>query len=152
MYRNRRGVFEDVTSQLGTAIQAPQVARAAAFADFDNDGDIDILVTTNGGAPQLLRNDGGNARHWIQLRLIGVRSNRDGIGARVKLTAGGFTQVEEAKGGMSYQAAHDPRLHFGLGGAARVDAIEIRWPSGQVDRLSDVAADRVVTVREGVPR
>jgi hypothetical protein len=152
MYRNVRGVFEDVTSQLGPAMLAPSVARAAAFADFDNDGDIDILVTNNGGAPQLLRNDGGNRSHWIQLRLIGVRSNRDGIGARVKITAGGITQVDEAKGGMSYQAAHDPRLHFGLGGAARVDSIEIRWPSGQVDRLSDVAADRVVTVKEGAAR
>jgi hypothetical protein len=128
------------------------VGRAAAFADFDNDGDIDVLVTSNGGAPRLLRNDGGNGRHWIQFRLIGVRSNRDGIGSRVKLTAGGLTQVDEAKGGMSYQAAHDPRLHFGLGSAARVDSIEIRWPSGQIDRLLDVAADRVVTVREGASR
>ena len=152
MYRNVRGSFEDVTSQLGPALLVQQVGRAAAFADFDNDGDTDILVTSNGGAPRLLRNDGGNSRHWIQLRLIGVRSNRDGIGARVKLTAGGFTQMDEAKGGMSYQSAHDPRLHFGLGVAARADSIEIRWPSGQVDRLVDVAADRVVTVREGSSR
>ena len=152
MYRNVRGSFADVSSQLGPAMLAPQVGRAAAFADFDNDGDIDILVTSNGGAPRLLRNDGGNRKHWIQLRLIGVRSNRDGIGARVKLTAAGLTQVDEAKGGMSYQAAHDPRLHFGLDSAARIDSIEIRWPSGQVDRLQDVAADQLVTVKEGALR
>jgi hypothetical protein len=152
MYRNLHGLFDDVTSRLGPALLTPQVGRAAAFADFDNDGDIDILVTSNGGAPRLLRNDGGNGKHWVQLRLIGVRSNRDGIGSRVKLIAGGLTQVDEAKGGMSYQAAHDPRLHFGLGSAARVDSIEIRWPSGQIDRLLDVPADRVVTVREGAPR
>jgi hypothetical protein len=152
MYRNMHGSFEDVTPQLGPAMLVRQVGRAAAFGDFDNDGDIDVLVTSNGGAPHLLRNDGGNGRHWLQLRLIGVRSNRDGIGARVKLTAGGLTQVDEAKGGMSYQAAHDPRLHFGLGAAAQVDSIEVHWPSGQIDRLRDVAADRVVTVREGASR
>src|SRR5262249_41453832 len=121
-------------------------------ADFDNDGDIDVLVTNNGQAPQLLRNDGGNRNNWLQLRLVGVRSNRDGIGARVKLTARGFTQVDEAKGGMSYQSAHDPRLHFGLGEATRVDSIEVRWPSGIVDRLKDVPADRVVTIKEGSRR
>lgn len=149
MYRNLHGAFEDVTAQLGQSMLTPRVGRAAAFADFDNDGDIDVLVTNNGQEPQLLRNDGGNRKHWLLLRLVGVRSNRDGIGARVKLRARGLTQVEEAKGGMSYQAAHDPRLHFGLGDAARVDSIEIRWPSGVIDRLTDVPADRVLIVKEG---
>ena len=149
MYRNLRGAFEDVTAQLGPAMLTPRVGRAAAFADFDNDGDVDVLVTNNGQAPQLLRNDGGNKKHWLQLRLIGTRSNRDGIGTRVKLIAGGLTQVDEAKGGMSYQAAHDPRLHFGLGAAAAANSIEIRWPSGAIDRLKDVPADRVVTIKEG---
>jgi hypothetical protein len=151
MYRNVRGSFEDVTAKLGPAMLEPRVGRAAAFADFDNDGDIDVLVTNNGQAPQLLRNDGGNRKHWLQLRLVGVRSNRDGIGARVKVVAAGMTQVDQAKGGMSYQSAHDPRLHFGLGDAARADSVEVRWPSGVVDFFKDVAADRVLTVREGSP-
>jgi hypothetical protein len=150
IYRNQRGAFQDVTAQLGADLLIPRVSRAAAFADFDNDGDIDVLVTNNGQAPQLLRNDGGNRNHWLALRLAGVRSNRDGIGARVKLTAGGVTQVDEAKGGMSYQSAHDPRLHFGLGDIARADVIEVRWPSGIVDRLTNVPADRVVVVQEGI--
>jgi hypothetical protein len=149
MYRNVRGQFEDVTARLGSAMLAPRVSRGAAFADFDNDGDIDVLVSNNGQEPQLLRNDGGNRNHWLQLRLAGVRSNRDGIGARVIVKAGGITQVDEAKGGMSYQSAHDPRLHFGLGGADRVASIEIRWPGGTIDRLADLPADRVITVREG---
>ncbi len=149
VYRNSRGLFTDVTAQLGSDLQRPHVSRAAAFADFDNDGDVDVFVTNNGQAPELLRNDGGNRNHWLQLRLIGVRSNRDGIGARVKLSAGGFTEVDEVTGGTSYQSAHDPRLHFGLGASARVDSIEVAWPSGRVDKLTDLAADRVIVWREG---
>jgi hypothetical protein len=149
MFRNVRGLFDDVSAQLGPAMLTPRVGRAAAFADFDNDGDIDVLVTNNGQEPQLLRNDGGNKKHWLQLRLIGTKSNRDGIGARVKLIAGGVTQTDEAKGGMSYQSAHDPRLHFGLGEVTRVASLEIRWPSGAVDRMTDVGVDRVLTVKEG---
>ncbi|HZT40477.1 MAG TPA: ASPIC/UnbV domain-containing protein, partial [Bryobacteraceae bacterium] len=102
-----------------------------------------------GQEPELLRNDGGNSNHWLEVRLVGVRSNRDGIGARVKLTAGGFTQVDELVGGASYQASHDPRLHFGLGAAAKVDTLEVRWPSGRIDRLSNVSADRVLVLKEG---
>jgi hypothetical protein len=149
MYRNVSGKFEDVTASLGPDMQAPRVSRATALADFDNDGDIDILVTNNGQAPQLLENAGGNRNHWIELRLYGTRSSRDGIGARITLKAGGVTLVDEAKGGMSYQSSHDPRLHFGLGAAARIDSIEVRWPSGVVDRLSGLAADRIVGVKEG---
>jgi hypothetical protein len=150
VYRNQRGAFRDVTEQLGPALSIPRVSRAAAFADYDNDGDIDVLVTNNGQEPQLLRNDGGNRNHWLEVRLTGVRSNRDGVGARVRLTAGGVTVVDESKGGMSYQSAHDRRLHFGLGDVARADVIQVRWPSGVVDRLTNVAADRVVVVQEGV--
>lgn len=149
VYRNVRGMFTDVTTALGPDLLVPRVSRAAAFADFDNDGDIDVLVTNSGQPPQLLRNDGGNRNHWLELRLVGVRSNHDGIGARVKIAAGGRTQSAQSKGGMSYQASHDPRLHFGLGSAARVETVEVRWPSGAVDRLAGIAADRVVTIREG---
>ncbi len=131
VYRNTGSGFADVTAQLGSDLQRPRVSRAAVFADFDNDGDIDILVTNNGQAPELLRNEGGNRNHWLELRLLGVRSNRDGIGARVKVTASGVSQVDEVMGGTSYQAAHDPRLHFGLGASGRVDSIDVRWPSRQ---------------------
>lgn len=149
MYHNAGGVFEDVSDRLGSDFVSPRVGRAAAFADFDNDGDIDILVANNGQAPQLLRNDGGNRRHWLGVRLTGVRSNRDGVGAKVRVKAGGATQVAQAKGGMSYQASHDPRLHFGLGDARVVDSLEVEWPSGTVDKFSGVTGDRFVVVKEG---
>jgi enediyne biosynthesis protein E4 len=150
VYRNLGGGrFEDVTSQLGPDVLLPRVSRAVAVADFDNDGDLDILVTNNGQTPQLLRNDGGNRQHWLQVRLIGTRSNRDGIGAVVKIVAGGRTQIDEATGGGSYQAAHDPRLHFGLGGLVKVDSIEVKWPSGLVEKLANITADHVITIREG---
>jgi hypothetical protein len=148
LYRNAGGRFEDVTKQSGPDLVIPHVSRAAAFADYDNDGDIDVLVTNNGGYPELLRNDGGNRNHWLEVRLIGTRSNRDGLGATVRIVAGGIARTDEAKGGMSYQSAHDPRLHFGLGSAVRVKLLEVRWPSGVVTRLMDLAADRVVTINE----
>jgi hypothetical protein len=148
IYRNLRGRFSDVTSQLGADLAIPRVSRAAAFADYDNDGNVDVLVTNNGDYPQLLRNDGGNRNHWLEVRLVGTRSNRDGIGAKVKVVAAGVTQTSEAKGGTSYQAAHDPRLHFGLGAVARVSLLEVRWPSGAVTKLNNVAPDRCITIKE----
>ena len=149
VFRNLGGTFRDVTKELGPDLLAPRVSRAVAIADYDNDGDVDVLVTNNGQSPQLFRNDGGNRKHWLQIRLIGTRSNRDGIGAAVRITAGGRALTDQAEGGMSYQSAHDPRLHFGLGDAAKVDAIEVKWPSGAADKMANVAADRVVTIREG---
>jgi len=144
-----RGVFENVSGRLGPNIEAPRVSRGLAAADFDNDGDLDLLVSNNGQAPQLLRNDGGNRNHWLEIHLSGVRSNRDGVGARVKVVAGGLVSYDEVKGGMSYQSAQDLRLHFGLGARARVDSIEVRWPSGIVDRIADIASDRTIAVKEG---
>ena len=149
VFRNTGGTFENVTAHLGADLSRPRVSRAAAFGDYDNDGDIDVLINNNGQAAELLRNDGGNRNHWLQVRLIGTKSNRDGVGARVKVTAGDLVQYEQQKGGMSYQAAHDPRLHFGFGERTRVDRIEIRWPSGAVDEITDVDVDRVVVVKEG---
>jgi hypothetical protein len=148
IYRNVGGLFHDVTPRLGTDLAIPRVSRAAAFADYDNDGDMDILVTNNGDYPQLLRNDGGNRNHWLEVRLVGTRSNRDGIGSKVKILAGGVAQADEAKGGMSYQAAHDPRLHFGLGAASRISLLEIDWPSGAVTKLGNLSADRCITLKE----
>jgi hypothetical protein len=148
MYRNTGGTFQDVTRQLGPDLTNLRVSRAAAFADYDNDGDVDVLVTNNGDHPQLLRNEGGNRNHWLEVRLVGTRSNRDGIGAKVRIVANGVVQTDEAKGGMSYQAAHDPRLHFGLAEATRIAALEVAWPSGATTKLTDVAADRCITIKE----
>ncbi|MGI9072591.1 MAG: CRTAC1 family protein [Bryobacteraceae bacterium] len=150
VYRNVHGAFQNVTKQLGPDLVTPRVSRAAAFADYDNDGDMDVLVTNNGERPQLFRNDGGNRNHWLEVRLIGTRSNRDGIGTKLKIVANDVVQTEEAKGGMSYQAAHDPRLHVGLDKATRVTLLQVYWPSGAVTKLTDVPADQCITVKENV--
>jgi len=151
MFRNNgRGLFENVSDQLGADFQLPRVSRGAAVCDFDNDGDLDILVNNNGQAPQLLRNDGGNANHWLEILLIGTQSNRDGVGARVKVTAGDLVLFDQRKGGMSYQSAQDPRLHFGLGSRTKIDALEIGWPSGNETKLANLDSDRILAVKEGV--
>ncbi len=156
MFRNNgHGVFENVSDRLGADFRLPVVSRGAAIADFDNDGDLDILVNNNGQPAQLLRNDGGNANHWLEILLIGTRSNRDGVGAKVKLKAGDLVMYGERKGGMSYQSAQDPRLHFGLGQRTTIDNLEITWPSGTVSKLANVRANQIITVKEGtgiVPR
>ncbi|HEV2314220.1 MAG TPA: CRTAC1 family protein [Candidatus Acidoferrales bacterium] len=150
MFRNLgRGTFQNVSEELGRDFQLQRVSRGAAIGDFDNDGDLDILVNNNGERPQLLRNDGGNANHWLEILLIGSRSNRDAVGARVKLSAGDLVLYEQRKGGMSYQSAHDPRLHFGLGKYSFVDALEVLWPSGAVTKLSGIQADRIIAIEEG---
>jgi hypothetical protein len=149
VFRNVSGRFQNVTSSLGPDLAENRVSRAAAFGDYDNDGDIDVLVSNNGQAPQLLRNDGGNRNHWIEVLLVGTTSNRDGYGAKVRVKAGAMNSVEERKGGMSYQSAHDPRLHFGLGSTSEVENVEVRWPSGIVDRLGPVHADQMIVLTEG---
>jgi hypothetical protein len=150
MFRNTgRGIFETVSDQLGPDFLLPRVSRGAAVGDFDNDGDLDILINNNGQAPQILRNDGGNANHWLEILLIGTKSNRDGVGARVKLTAGDLVLYDQRKGGMSYQAAQDPRLHFGLGQRPRVDSLEIIWPSGMTTKIANIKADQIIAIKEG---
>ncbi len=149
LFRNRGGKFEEEAAAHGAALAGPRVSRAAAFADYDNDGDVDVIVANNGQPPQLLRNDGGNRRSWLQVRLVGGGSNRDGVGAVVTVASAGRTQVMQRTGGGSYQSAHDPRLHFGLGDASVAERVEVRWPSGTVDRLSAVPVDSVLTVTEG---
>src|SRR5208283_2334187 len=150
MFRNTgKGLFEDVSAQLGDDFLKPRVSRGASIGDFDNDGDLDILVNNNGQPAQLLRNDGGNANHWLEIFLIGTRSNRDGVGARVKVVAGDLALYDQRKGGMSYQSAQDPRLHFGLGQRANVNAIEIAWPSGTVTKLANLKSDQIIAVKEG---
>ena len=150
LFHNRRdGSFEEVGLQAGPALAVARVGRGAASADFDNDGDLDLLMTNLDGSPLLLRNDGGHRQHWIRLRAVGTQSNRDGYGARVQVRAGGLTQTDEVRANSSYVSAHDPRLHFGLGDATKVDEIVIRWPSGAVDKLQDEEANQDLVVEEG---
>jgi enediyne biosynthesis protein E4 len=156
MFRNTGlGHFEKVSESLGPDFVRPIVGRGLATADYDNDGDIDIATNNRGDYPSLLRNDGGNANHWLTVQLLGTKSNRDGIGAALKLTSQGFVQFEQAKGGGSYMSASDPRIHFGLEKRAKVESLEITWPSGRIEKLSSIAVDQIITVKEGagiVPR
>ena len=149
LFRNLGGGrFEEVTAP-DTALGAPQVGRGAAYADFDGDGDLDVVVTANGGAPRLLRNDGGNDNHVLRIRTMGTTSNRDGIGARIDVTAGGATRWQVVRTGSSYLSQSELPVTFGLGDGTRVDALEVTWPSGRVDRIGAVSADRTITVEEG---
>jgi hypothetical protein len=156
MFRNLgRGQFEKVSDSLGPDFMRPIAGRGLATADFDNDGDIDIALNNRGDFPELLRNDGGSANHWLEILLIGTKSNRDGVGSSLKLTSEGITQVEQSKGGMSYMSASDPRVHFGLGKRTKIESLEITWPSGQIDKLANVPIDKIIAVKEGtgvVPR
>ena len=149
LFRNLGGGrFEEVTAP-DTALGAPQVGRGAAYADFDGDGDLDVVVTANGGAPRLLRNDGGDDNHVLRIRTMGTTSNRDGIGARIDVTAGGATRWQVVRTGSSYLSQSELPVTFGLGDGTRVDALEVTWPSGRVDRIGAVSADRTITVEEG---
>jgi hypothetical protein len=152
VFRNAGGTFENATGMLGPDLERARVSRAAAFGDYDNDGDVDVLVSNSGQAAELLRNDGGNANHWLQVHLIGTASNRDGVGARVKVVAGDLVQYDQRKGGLSYQSAHDPRLHFGLGIRTQVDRIEVRWPSGKSDKIENIEASQTIAIQEGAGR
>jgi hypothetical protein len=153
VYRNRGdGRFDDVTEQLGPPVTVPKAGRGAAFADFDNDGDVDVLVSNVHDTPELYRLDQRQPRTWAALQLVGVTSNRSAIGARVKLTAGGATQVGEVRGGGSYYSQNDLRVHFGLGGAASIDRVEVRWPGGREELWTAVETNRVVTLTEGTGR
>jgi hypothetical protein len=150
MFRNLgKGQFAKVLDSLGPDFMRLIAGRGLATADYDNDGDSDIAINNRGDYPELLRNDGGNANHWLEVLLIGTRSNRDGIGASLKLTSEDLVRVEQAKGGMSYMSASDPRILFGLGKRDRIDSLEITWPSGQVDKLMKVSIDQIIAVKEG---
>jgi len=154
LYRNTGGGhFVDASATQPPAFLAPKVGRGLAVGDYDNDGWLDFLVNNNGEDAQLFHNDGAvspgaRANHWLGIRLVGVRSNRDGTGARLKIVAGDFTSYDQAKGGMSYCSAQDPRIYFGLGSHSKVDSLEIFWPSGILQILSDIAADQIITVDE----
>jgi len=151
MFRNLgKGHFEKVSESLGPDFMHPVAGRGLATADFDNDGDIDIVTNDSGESPLLLRNDGGNSNHWLEILLIGTKSNRDGTGATVKLSSEGFLQTLQAKGGSSYMSASDPRLHFGLGKRSTIETLTIKWPSGQLDKLTKIGIDQCIAIKEGV--
>lgn len=149
LFRNLgNGMFEELGELAGPGVTDRHSSRGCAFGDFDNDGDIDILIVNMNEPPSLLRNDLRGKDHWIKLKLIGTKSNRSAIGARVVAHYGGKSQAQALTSQSSYYSCNDPRMHFGLGPAATVD-LDIFWPSGLVERLKNVAADHLVTVEEG---
>jgi hypothetical protein len=149
LYRNLGdSKFADVSSSSGPAILEPHAARGAAFGDLDNDGSVEVLINNQNESPSLFRQSSPPAGAWIQLKLEGVRSNRSGLGARVRVIAGGRTQQDEVRSGGSYLSHSDLRLHFGLGEARLVERIEIEWPSGARQVLRDVPASREVVIDE----
>ena len=143
--------FENVSAQMGAAFNRPIVARGAAFADFDRDGDLDILISTNHGPAYLYRNDsrndGGNRNHWLNVRLSGTKSNRDGIGAVVRIQGGTGKQWNMVRSGSSYCSASDLALTFGLGKAVTV-SLEVEWPSGARQQFANVSANQFLTIDE----
>lgn len=149
LFRNLgAGKFTDVTASMGTAFNQPRVARGAAYADIDNDGDLDLLIATNGGSPVLFRNENpGN--HSLRIKLVGTRSNRDGIGTVVHLASAGGRQTQMLRSGSSYLSQSELVLTFGLGPSTQADSLEVAWPSGQKETIGNIAADQIVTITEG---
>jgi enediyne biosynthesis protein E4 len=151
----RNGTFRNITELAGPAIQIPQASRGAAFGDLFNDGRVDIVVENLDGKPMILRPVAGVRNHWISLELAGTKSNRLALNARVKTVAGDLVQVDEVRSGGSYLSQNDLRVHFGLGAHERIDRVEILWPSGKRETLTDLQADHFFAVKEGegiVPR
>jgi hypothetical protein len=145
----RNGKFEEVGQKSGGALARKYVGRAALTADFWNRGREDLLITDLDASPVLLRNEVRSPGHWLRIKTIGTKSNRDGFGARVEITVDGSTRYAEVRAGSSFESSSDPRVHFGLGAATKVDSIVIHWPSGQVDKLGPEAVDHELVVREG---
>jgi len=148
-HNNRDGTFTEVGAQLGAPFAEKRTGRGAAFGDLDNDGDVDVVISDLDGAPQVLRNDGGNANNSVLIKLIGSKSNRDGIGARVTIVAGDLKQVDEVHSGDSYLSQNDFRLHFGLEKRTKIDLIEVLWPSGVVDKIVNANANKILMIKEG---
>jgi hypothetical protein len=143
--------FEHMTSKLGAALGRAMVARGVAYGDYDNDGDLDVLITSNNGRARLLRNDGGNQNNLLRIKTLGTSSNRDGIGAKITVKVTNQQKIwGVVKTGSSYASQSELLLTFGLGKSERVASVEVLWPSGRVDNLQDVSANQSITIQEGV--
>jgi hypothetical protein len=143
-----KGKFRDAGPASGPGFALKKPSRSLSAADIDNDGDLDLLIGNVGQTPDLLRNDGGNRSNALLVRTIGSKSNRDAIGARLKLTVRGKTLMREIKAGSSYLSQSDLRVHFGMGNAPRAEQLEIRWPSGRVEAFKDIEANQILTITE----
>ena len=150
LFRNMRdGSFVNVTDECGTGLTTPHSSRGCAFGDFDNDGDMDVVVMNMNEPPSLIRADVSTANHWLKVKLFGVESNRTAIGARIDLQAGGRRQVQEVQSQSSYYSVNDLRLHFGLGSNSKVDELTVRWPNGMREQFRGLPADRLLHIEEG---
>jgi hypothetical protein len=149
VYRNLGGRFEDVSERLGPPATDAKAGRGAAFGDYDNDGDVDVVINNVNDRPDLYRTESDPSRHWLLVKLVGTKSNRSAIGARVRCVAGGLTHVQEVRGGGSYLSQNDLRVHFGLAAATSVDRLQVRWPGGLEEEWTGIATDRIVTLTEG---
>jgi hypothetical protein len=160
------GKFKDVSAQMGPGVSEKFASRGCAFGDYDNDGDVDVLILNMNDPFSLLRNDGGNKNNWIKIKLIGTKCNRTAIGARVRIVAGSHAQIDEVHTGTSVMSQSDLRLHFGVGQATKIDSIEVKWPTLvldkektgkdgkpaeilQVERFTDVEVNQILTIKEG---
>ncbi|MPY89883.1 MAG: CRTAC1 family protein [Luteitalea sp.] len=155
VYRNlANGRFEDITSRLGEPVTTPTAGRGAAFGDLDNDGDIDVLVNNVHARPDLFRLDVKvpAGRRWVLIDLVGAKGNRHGIGARVRVTAGGMTQIDEVRGGGSYYAQNDFRVHFGLASATTIERLEVRWPDGREEVWANLPTNEILEIEQGSGR
>ena len=149
LFANTERHFKNVSKNSGAIFSKDFSGRGMATGDFDNDGDLDVLVSNNGEAPLLLRNDGGNRNNWLGLQLVATRSNPGAVGAVITWQAGTLKQSRLKTGGGSYLSSHDPREILGIGAATKLDSVEIRWPSGKVDRLTNLPSNTYVKVVEG---
>ena len=150
LFRNlENGKFEEVGAKAGPAMSRRYVGRGAAMADFWNDGRQDLVMTVLDGSAVLLRNQTAPSGHWLRIKLVGNKSNRDGFGAQVEVKAGKLTQRMESRTNSSFESASDPRLHFGLGSSSQVDSISIRWPSGKSEQIGVEGADQELLIEEG---
>ena len=146
------GKFVETTKLAGSGFQTPYVGRGVAFADFDNDGSMDVIVANNGDPPLLLYNSGGNGNHFVNFKLVGTKSNRDAMGARVRVVAGRLSQIREIAGGGSYLSQSDLRANFGPGKTSGLESVEVTWPSGQRQLFRNVEADKFYLIEEGKDR